>query len=331
MDTDFTTTQERYAQFLGQTPADIATSVKGITGQQREVFLRAILAAKRIIFTGTGSSMPAALYGTYELQSRGFPAMFMPLGSLLGLAVAGQTDLIVLCSQGMNRADAALVVKYAKSKQVPFIALTANTTTELTQDALLTCYFAPSEEKLFCRPDGVAANVAALAALIDPKYDADSLVDAWKQGSQATVTFSSTMRYITLASGALLPVNWNMALALREGCGALAQNFDIETYAHGNYVGDIAHKPYEYIVLTMDKANEASRSVRRFMPFMEESHIPVTTIHAPFSDAVHANLYILGVIAQSAYDANQLSGYNMNRPNGKEENRYYHEIESYEC
>jgi fructoselysine-6-P-deglycase FrlB-like protein len=330
MDTDFSTTQARYIDFLTNTPMLIANSVAAVTDEARDNFRKHCTTAKRIFFTAAGSSIPAALYGMYALQQEGHAASFLPTGSILGLKSLSSSDVVILCSQGMNRADAALAVSAVKSRNAKLIIFTANRDTPLTTDADLVIYFDPETEKLFCRPAGVATNLAVVASVLGPTITSDSLVDAWKQGEQHTITIKKEMRYITLASDIILPANWNMALALREGCGVLAQNFDIETYAHGNYVGDLAHEPYEYITLSADESTEAARSVRRFMPFITASQVKNTEIQAPFTDAARANLYVLGLIARSTYDANMASHYNMNTPKGKEENRYYHERASYE-
>lgn len=329
MDTDFQTTQQRYTEYMDRTAADIRSSVNEISEQQRHAFRQTVTAAKRVLITGTGSSMPAALFCQFELQKEGVPASFLPLGSLLGLGKLQAGDVIILCSQGMNRADASLVVRHAQKYMAPLIVFTSNKQTTLTENAVLTCYFEPANEKLFCRPDGVVANIASVATLLDKEYNGEELSKAWQQGTMIPLAIKKDVRYITLASGGLLPANWNLSLALREGCGALAQNFDIETYAHGNYVGDIAHRPFEYIILDMDDTREESRSVRRFMPFIKNSQISYTTVKAPYDDSALANSYILGVIAQSVYESNEANKYNMNRPDGKEENRYYHELDSY--
>ncbi len=330
MDTDFATTQARYREFLARTPHYLASTLQAITTEDHQKVESLCLGAKRIFFTATGSSKPAALYGVYILQQAGLPASFLPTGSMLGLTELHDTDLVILCSQGMNRADASLVVSAVQSRGAKLVVFTANRDTPLTEKADAVIYFDPDTEKLFCRPSGVATNVAAMAAVLDSSVETQSLVQAWEQGQQDASTFNNQTRYVVLASDMMLPANWNMALALREGCGILAQDFDIETYAHGNYVGDLTHGSFEYIVLTAEKSTEAARSVRRFMPFIVNSKVPHTVITAPFADAARANLYVLGLIAQAMYDTNEADQYNMNKPLGKEANRYYHELESYE-
>lgn len=330
MNTDFPTTQARYLDFLTNTPAYLRSSLEGVSGKDRHTCKDLTLGAKRIFFTAAGSSIPAALYGVYELQQLGLSAAFLPTGNILGLQSLKKSDLVVLCSQGMNRADAALVIQAVKAMQARLLVFTANHTTPLVEAANHVIYFSPESEKLFCRPAGVATNLAAMAAALDMPVHADKLIQAWDEGAKSPMTFNKQRRYITLASDMMLPANWNMALAIREGCGILAQNFDIETYAHGNYVGDLASLPYEYIVLDADSSTEAAHSVRRFMPFITATHIPTTFVKAPFPDAARANMYVLGVIARSTYDTNEAHRYNMNIPDGKEQNRYYHELESYD-
>lgn len=330
MDTDFVTTQALYAQFLQDTPQLITSSLRGITPQIQASLVKEINSAKRIFFTAAGSSIPAAQYGVYKLQQDGYNAAFLPTGSVLGLKSLSKADLLIVCSQGMNRGDAALVIAAATKAKARHIVFTANRSTELINNASLTIYFDPEKEKLFCRPTGVATNLAVMAAALDPAINTNSLVEAWKLGSAQSIIVKKQMRYIALASDMMLPANWNMALALREGCGILAQNFDIETYAHGNYVGDLAHEPYQYITLRPGKETEAARSVRRFIPFITGAGVENTVIDIPFDDAARANLYVLGVIATSTYDANEENDYNMNKPKGKEENRYYHELDSYQ-
>lgn len=90
MDTDFSTTQERYLRFLTDTPELIRSSLEQIDKNERNNFAEQLHKAKRIFFTAAGSSIPAALYGTYELQQRGFAASFLPTGSVLGLKSLGR-------------------------------------------------------------------------------------------------------------------------------------------------------------------------------------------------------------------------------------------------
>lgn len=330
MDTDFSTTQARYLDFLTDTPTYLANSLESVNDTDRHTCWDLASRARRIFFTAAGSSIPAALYGVYKLQQLGLAASFLPTGNMLGLRSLRASDMVVLCSQGMNRADAILIIKAVRATEAKLLLFTANRTTPLVEAANHVIYFEPNSEKLFCRPAGVATNLAGMASALGIAVSADKLIHAWEEGAKNPIKLNKQQRCITLASDMMLPANWSMALAIREGCGGLAQNFDIETYAHGNYVGDLAHLPYEYIVLEADSSTEAARSVRRFMPFITATRIPATIVRAPFVDAVQANMYALGVIARSTYDANEMNHYNMNTPEGKEQNRYYHELESYE-
>lgn len=331
MDTDLPTTQALYMETLNKTPGFIASSVQGVNVNDVERFMDTCNGSKRIIFTGAGSSIPAAQLGAYSLQQQGKPAFFLPTGSVLGLASLQSTDVVVICSQGLNRADATLVINKVVTCHSKLIIITANRQSPLTKMAQQVVYFDPEKEKLFCRPAGVAANYAVVASLANQGVTAKSCVEAWQKGVESPLrSLDPTMRYVVLASDMMLPVSWNVALSLREGSGILANLYDIETYAHGNYVADIAHKPFSYLVVSASYDTVAARSVRRIQPFLSGTQVSVQTVEAPYYDVLQAGLYILGVFAKTVQELNAKNSYNMNRPNGKEENRYYHELASYD-
>jgi len=338
MDTDFDTTQARYEEFLKRAPELLATTLKNTTDTDRTQLAGILAHKKRLFFTGTGSSMPAAWYGAYVMTQAGYPAQFLPTGAILGLHSLSKDDIVILSSQGINRADALLVIDTVANSPADLVVLTANRGIDLKGKAAAVYYFDPAEEKLFCRPAGVATNYALMAKLLASSEQAltdQTLVDAWREGATRPLELpADCSRYIVLSSDAMMPVAWNVALALREGSGLLTQLFDIETYGHGNYVSDLYNRQpgntFGYIFVGAAKTTETARSIRRFEPFAKSSNIPYTIIAPGYEDAARAGLSILASVSAKVFALNTASGYNMNRPPGKEENRYYHELESYD-
>lgn len=296
-------------------------------------FKKVLFDSKRIFFTGTGSSLPSALYAAQLCSDNlGLPAQFLPNGGVLSMEFK-KSDLVFLSTQGFNRGDAELVVKKVKNNGVKLAVLTANQNSPFIDLADFVFYFSPFPEKLFCRPVGVQTGILAMQKILTEKFDRDILASILKKvKNQKKQIFDQSTKYIVLSSGVGMPVAINYSLALREGCGVDSNFYDIETYGHGMYVSDqtLQNKGQKlcYILIDILTNDHCKAACERIKPFIlnsnsdlicESSNLPVP----------YAYYEILTNLAENVYSTNIKNQYDMNEPFGKEANRYYHQSQTY--
>lgn len=326
-------TNKKYKEFLDNLNLYFNNTLKIQDQKLIKKFKKSLSQFKRIFFTGTGSSLPSALYGAqYCSEFLGLPAQFLPNGGILSINLK-KNDLVFLSTQGFNRGDAELVAKKTKSDGAKLAILTANQDSIFKELADFKFYFSPFPEKLFSRPVGVQTGILAMQKIFSSDFDLKLLNKFIKNiPKNKGVSFDLETKYIVLSSGFGMPVALNYSLALREGCGIDSQCYDIETYGHGMYVSDQTekHKGKKicYILIDIINNDHVNTSCERIKPFILNSQSSL--IHeTSLLPIPYAYYEILTKLANNIYATNTLNNYDMNEPYGKEENRYYHKAETY--
>jgi|GEM_PF-6479923 len=333
MNSLFLETQRLYKDFLGNAVEYIKSTQDGIATESKDAFLEALQSSKRIFFTGAGSSIPGALFGAlYSSSYRNLSAQYVPTGYILSEKL-NSDDLVVLCTQGYNRGDSILVTKKVKSDGASLAVFTANKDSINISYADIVLPFDPFPEKLFCRPVGVVTCLEVLSAVLIKDFSVDKSLDAYSLGlSLEPLLFQRDCKYIVLASGWAVPVGFNFALALREGCGIDASFYDIETYGHGMYVSDqvwkIKGRNLKYLLINIAHNTHSKKAIDRILPFLRDTKSEYQIISSAL-EIPYAYFELLAYLSNSVYHSNEKNDYDMNNPPGKEESRSYHNEETY--
>jgi fructoselysine-6-P-deglycase FrlB-like protein len=249
----------------------------------------------------------------------------------------GAQDVVVLVSQGFNRADSAIVMQAARAKGAKTIVLSAYQG-DISADAVIRFTPTAEEERLFCRPCGAITSFIAGAItaarclrgdvnLQELRSSLNTESQVWRSGKdhrQVAKLLNSASLVIVLGSGSLLPALHNTALALREGAGLVSEFYEIEYYAHGQYAPHYRHQDHGgSVVYLLGEASAdpiSMRSVERIMPLLEKTGA-THEVFRTSGDLVSGMVAHLSVANQLVYGAIVESGYDMNTPRGKEENR----------
>ena len=289
--------------------------------------------SKRIFFTATGSSIPSSLYGSqFCSENLDLPSQFLPNGGVLSMDFRND-DLVFLSTQGFNRGDSEPVVKKIKNSGAKLAVLTANQESPFINLADFVFYFSPFPEKLFCRPVGVQTAILAMQKILTNEFDSSVLTSILEKTQKIErQIFDPNTKYIVLSSGVCMPVAINYSLALREGCGIDSNFYDIETYGHGMYVSDqtLQSKGQKlcYILINITANDHCKAACERIKPFIVNSKSGLICIDSTLP-LPYAYLEILTNLAENVYSTNVKNQYDMNEPFGKEENRYYHQSQTY--
>ncbi len=293
--------------------------------------------AKRIFFTGSGSSIPAALLGMQLLiKYTQKAAIFAPSSLLLDDIGLEDSDVVVLISQGWNRADAALITRKVLATRAHLLVITGRPEREANyvsngQVRPIVIPIFPTIEKIFCRPASVVTSYVKIVQLLEDltgiTYKPEQWQAAYLRGLAAPVfDISTDKQYVVLTTGYLLCAGNNIALSIREGAGRYGVLYEIESYGHGIYVPDQIHKANtQYIVLTNSDDTHCLRAVRRIIPMLQATQSNYALWHTD-GDPILCNVELMGRIAQSVLASVESDGWDMNRPQGMEENRSFHEI-----
>lgn len=333
MQNAFRETQLLYRNFIDSTEKYITETNDEITSGNINNFLKIIQSARRIFFTGTGSSIPSALFGSFYCSEKmNLSAQYVPTGYILSTKFQ-KDDLIVLCTQGFNRGDSILITKKILKEGAQLAIFTSNKESKDVEKANCVFYFSPFPEKLFCRPVGVITGIEALAKVLMPDFSINQSLEAYKTGAALRpLLFEEQYKYVVLSSGWGNPIGFNFALALREGCGLDAVFYDIETYAHGLYVSDQIWKSkgnsLKYLIIDTEDSTHSRQAVERIMPFIKSTQ----SEHEIFSSKYklpYAYFELLARLSNSVYSSNEKNMYDMNHPPSKENNRYYHNEDTY--
>lgn len=289
--------------------------------------------SKRIFFTASGSSIPAAKHCSDMLRSQAkYASFFVGTSELLSTTSIDSNDCIVLVSQGFNRSDGLIVTHFAQEiTKAKFILVTANTSDDINCDGKLLFSPPAEKERIFCRPAGVITSFALLTKLahtaLGLPFSNQKCIDAVTTGSveqDLASDIHSAEIIIVLASGSLLPAAANIALALREGLGKVSNFFEIEYYAHGQYAPHTKRfsegAGVHYMLMSTSVDSISEKAVARILPFLTTVGLPYTHWEESL-ETPYASIKLLrqgGLLVEKVLS---LSGYDMNNPLGKEENR----------
>lgn len=326
----------QFKAYIDETlPALVASyqSQEGIKEAQQ-----AIQAAERIFFNGSGSSVPAALLGQQLLARYTQKAgIFASSSLLLDDLHLTDKDVVVLVSQGWNRADAALITRKVLVSPAKLIVITGRPDRQELYDivdkaklAVVTIY--PDKEKIFCRPASAITAYIKMTQLLAPitkrQFSAQAWLDAYTEGATYPVTsLKHGTRHIVLASSLLLCSGNNIALSLREGAGHYGTLQEVEAYGHGQYVPDQVHRnQVYYVVLRCGSSSYTYKAFRRIEPMLKStrSHYEIwqSELHPML-----ANVSFMAHTAQLIYQDILRTNWDMNNPPGMEGNRMFHEVE----
>lgn len=298
----------------------------------------ALQAAKRIFFSGSGSSLPAALIGQQLLIQRTTKAsIFAPSSLLLDGAQLTEGDVVILVSQGWNRADAALTTQRILKTKAQLIVVTGRPERlELYKELAATSKLIiipifPAVEKIFCRPATAVTGYSKVVQLLEPltglQFTEQQWLTAYQTGANYPVhSLSPTAQYVVLASSQLLCAGHNIALSLREGAGRFGCLYEIESYGHGQYVPDQRNvQQTHYIILTGPAGTYGQAAFQRLQPMLDSTRSRYE-IWSSELDPVLANVSFMAHTARLIYHEIVQSHWDMNNPPGMEGNRSFHEV-----
>lgn len=327
-----------YKKTLDGVGAFLAETQRVQTDKNKKKAVSLLKNASRIFFTGSGSSIPAAMFaGRYASQAGGLPAQFATTSQLVGEEKLGKNDVVVLVSQGWNRSDAVLITDHVLRKKARLIGLTGNAESSYPAKSDALYYFYPpyKNERLFCRPSSVISSYALLADLVSRVWAEEfsyrkaqnAVTGGLSKGK--TTKLPQADRYVLLSSGLGMPAATNVCLAMREGAGLSTFVYEIESYGHGWYVPDQLYREkggkLHYVLITHENDAQLTFALKRIMPLFDKTKSSYD-IWSTSYDSLYGNMEILARGAALVYELITASGYDMNFPPGKEENRYFHDL-----
>jgi len=327
---------QNYANYAASVPEMIRATLSEKTGlAQAQALLEG---ASRIFFTGSGSSVPAALLGSQLLARTTTKAgMFAPSSLLLDEIKLSSADVVVLVSQGWNRADAALITRKVVDSPARLIVITGRPDREGDYGAQASSVVAlpilPQKEKIFCRPASAVTGYIKIAQLLESltgvRYNTEQWIDAYQAGwSRAPSALPKDKQFVVLATSLLLCAGNNIALSLREGAGRYGSVHELESYGHGQYVPDQLHiDSTHYFVLTAQANPYYRDAFARIKPMLDSTHSSYEIWDTPHGDIL-GNVSHMGRIAKTVLASIQQDGWDMNNPPGMEGNRSFHEADT---
>ncbi|MEO5691224.1 MAG: SIS domain-containing protein [Candidatus Saccharimonadales bacterium] len=304
---------------------DHYTELVSISPIFRERFMKQVMGSRRIIVTGTGTSMPTAQYLTARLQELypAKPTYFLPTAKAIrAVKHIDSADLVVVISYGLNRADSLIILEKA-IEGCATISISGNQTPPIRP--ILNIIIPPEEEKIFCRPISPLTTLMAIEQIcggitttIRKDETIISLAQELDPKKQTIILYAAGVSFAAELWG----------IVLREGAGMNVSVKDMENYAHGYYGTDTARlDQIQYIILKSDSAEDER-------DFMRAKNLYEIKNFKKFIITVHGNMYaanaalfrqapdiVLGLLLRTGYD--------MYAPNGMDENRKYHEYEYY--
>lgn len=296
----------------------------------------AVRDARRIFFTGSGSSMPPAMLAAHILCSSGeFCAQFVPTSTLLSMRSLNARDVVILVSQGWNRADAYLVSRHILSTPAKLLVVTGRPehaphySTPTNVPVVIPVY--PRVEKLFCRPSSPLSSVGVLGKLVaavqQSTLDVEGLRGAWNRGISELSPDFPTSHIVVLATQELCAAGYAIALALREGAGIHAEFHEAEAYGHGWYVTDqyaAKRNRDDRVYLCLSQASpSASEGIDRLEGLLVSGATRVIRWHCQ-QGAWAGHCELVGRSLALVSRLNHQSGFDMNNPPGMEANRPFH-------
>jgi D-arabinose 5-phosphate isomerase GutQ len=316
---------KEFAELLAQT--SFYEGKVSVTERERKKFLGNLRLARKIYITGTGTSLPCAKLLTRLIDDlTDKAASFLPTGEIIHkIPNFHHDDLVILVSHGMNRADGLIIFNELTKRQHKIIVLSGNKDISKAKNVSL-IIVPPEKEKIFCRPISPVTTFLTLTKLFDisvkssDKERKQLIADFvhWVNPEKQTILLHSADTYI----GAGL-----LGVVLREGAGLNLFVKEFENYAHGYYgVDTMDLENRQYLILTSSSVfdrKDFGRASRLYG--MDGFNKFVLNINQESFYDINYTLFrlapelVLGLIRRTHFD--------MNHPNGMDENRYYHEYE----
>lgn len=335
-----------FQEWIDRLPELVSKTIEMLDRQQLEAAAKLINGARRIFCVGSGSSVATAWHIAISLSAHaGAASSYISTSQLVSMNSLGAGDLVVLVSQGFNRSDAAIVMHTARQSGAAIVVLTANQM-PITAGAVIRFVPLADQERLFCRPCGGITSFIAGALLsaicLKQPISSEDLIHAtavsslpeWR--SRHTLPQISNLVHqaslvIVLGSGHLQPGLHHLALSLREGAGKVAEFYEIEYYAHGQYAPHFRHHDnggrVVYLLAEAVEDRVSKRAVERILPLLESTKASYEI--ASLSGAVPvALLSLLAASNQIVREVILQNNYDMNHPRGKEENRGFQLVEA---
>jgi fructoselysine-6-P-deglycase FrlB-like protein len=296
--------------------------------EQLKNLTQILLSAKRVFVTGSGSSLPAATILADIIRSgTGISITFVSTSQLL-ITTLRPEDCVILVSQGCNRSDAKLILNHAQAARCGLGLITA---AEIPDIPLLKFYPTSEEEKLFCRPVGVMTSylqAVMLGAEVVKQKSPTPIFSRPAPQEDIVKAINDAETVVVLSSGLLSASAANVALALREGAGKKSFFFDIENFGHGQYVPFLKENAHTFFLLFSAKEDTfTTQSVKRILPLFQKTSTAHHALEIDTPSVLMAGLSVLFFGGSLIHQLNDITGYDMNNPKGKEENRPFHEVD----
>ncbi len=303
---------------------EFADSVN-IPQKEKQEFLSRTSLARRIIITGTGTSLPTAQYLTSRLQLLypDKPVYFLTTAKAIRMAdQANKNDVFIVISYGLNRADALIILEKAV-RNCKTITISGNP--DVRVNGNLNVVIPPKDEKIFCRPVSPLTTLLVINQLCGNKQNKiqrlnviNKLASELEPSKQTIILYTADVSFAAELWG----------IVLREGVGMNVSIKDVENYSHGYYGPDTAHLDKRQFIIIKSSSKDDARDFERAKGLYTLNHFKkfIITAHGTVAEA-NATLFreVPELVAQLLIR----TGYDMYAPNGMEENRRYHEYEHF--
>ena len=335
---------EKYIFYLNSTKNLLEQTIENVRHSESLKKAHSLIKeSKRVFFSGSGSSVPAASFACMSILARTKTgAAFLKTSDVLSLKSLGPEDLLILVSQGFNRSDALIIQQVAEKAGAALILITAADVKLEGRSAVIKIVPNSLDERIFSRPCGVITSFAATQMLIDniceKTFSEQAYFAALSQAAEVYERLISNnlpekiaeaSHIVVLGSGLIKPAVENLALCLREGAAKIAEFYEIEYYGHGQYVPHLSveqqGKKILYLIVRAKDEIISSRAVDRISQLVKETKLNSVLIEVGGTPE-EANVAILRIGGLLVGDLILASGYDMNSPPGKEENRDFHTV-----
>lgn len=231
--------------------------------------------------------------------------------------------MVVLVSHGMNRADALIIYENAKTR-ANMVVVTGNNDYDYSKNTLA-IIVPPHKEKIFCRPISPITTFTAICQLFDvnlARYNPDvkraKLLADWIDSKKQTIL-------VYTADTEIAAELWG--IVLREGAGLNVLTKDIENYSHGYYGVDTAELDKRQFIILTSESKEDKRDLSRAKNLYSLPRLQsIVYKDEDYTDYYNANFKLICEIPFVVKNVIEQTGYDMNNPTGKSENRGYHEF-----
>lgn len=307
---------------------DDYTRAIDISPDQRDRFIATVRRSRKIIVTGTGTSLPTAQYLADRLR-RQFPekpVYFLPTGKAIReIDHLESDDLVIIISYGLNRADSLIMLNKAIDR-CAVVTLSGNPELDLGDNQNIV--IPPDREKIFCRPISPLTTLMAIEYLCGGTKSASGVIDSVGIHEDLCRWIDPKKQTIILYTAGVSYAAELWGIVLREGAGMNVSTKDVENYSHGYYGPDTAHlRDRQYIILNSD-SREDTRDLDRAKGLYSIDNFNSYIVVAK-GDTYQANAQLFREATEVVSRILVDTGYDMYGPNGMDNNRRYHEYEHF--